>query len=291
MKKERRYTLSKKYEIQKKINEITLLKDKTLDTGVIQILDSTIEELQKSLKIEESKSHNTDKKQLQEKLGIISEKIKKAELNNDLQLFQSLQKEKKEIKKSLNKIQGEIKYLNISQLKRILKMIGLHSNTVDRDKLIILLAFELGLRAGEVIDLRISDIRLDTGEIYCRRSKGSIINYIKISDSTIRLLKEYLRNTEPKDNLFLSSKGKPFTLQGLNYLFKRYSVMSKIPKDRQHFHTLKHSRGVYLAEEGFTIQEIKYLLGHKDIKSTMIYSSFSKAQKEAIYQKLESIQF
>lgn len=283
--------MSKNYEIQKKINEITILKDETLDAKIMEILDSTIEELQKSLKIEESKYINIDKKQLQEKLGIISERLKKAELSNDLQLFQSLQKEKKDIKRSLNSIQGEIKYLSISQIKRMLQMIGSHSNTVERDKLIILLAFELGLRAGEVIDLRVSDVRLDTGEVYCRRSKGSISNYIKLSDSTIRLLKEYLKSTNPKDNMFLSSKGKPFTLQGLNYLFKRYSVLSKIPKDKQHFHTLKHSRGVYLAEEGFTIQEIKYLLGHKDIKSTMIYSSFSKAQKEAIYQKLESIQF
>lgn len=283
--------MSKNYEIQKKINEITILKDETIDAKIMEILDSTIEELQKSLKIEESKYINIDKKQLQEKLGIISERLKKAELSNDLQLFQSLQKEKKDIKRSLNSIQGEIKYLSISQIKRMLQMIGSHSNTVERDKLIILLAFELGLRAGEVIDLRVSDVRLDTGEVYCRRSKGSISNYIKLSDSTIRLLKEYLRSTNPKDNMFLSSKGKPFTLQGLNYLFKRYSALSKIPKDKQHFHTLKHSRGVYLAEEGFTIQEIKYLLGHKDIKSTMIYSSFSKAQKEAIYQKLESIQF
>lgn len=283
--------MSKNYEIQKKINEITILKDETIDAKIMEILDSTIEELQKSLKIEESKYINIDKKQLQEKLGIISERLKKAELSNDLQLFQSLQKEKKDIRKSLNTIQGEVKYLSTSQIKRMLQMIGSHSNTVERDKLIILLAFELGLRAGEVIDLRVSDVRLDSGEVYCRRSKGSISNYIKLSDSTIRLLKEYLRSTNPKDNMFLSSKGKPFTLQGLNYLFKRYSVLSKIPKDKQHFHTLKHSRGVYLAEEGFTIQEIKYLLGHKDIKSTMIYSSFSKAQKEAIYQKLESIQF
>lgn len=283
--------MNKQEDLKKQITELNIFRDKATDEGVIAILDSNIDTLQKQLNIELSKSNYVSKRNIQEQIGIISERIKKAELNNDLLLFQDLQKQKKNLKKNLNSIQGEIKYLNLVQIKRIIKAIDSNSNTSSRDKLIVLLAFELGLRAGEITSLSLSDLRLDTGEIYCRRTKGSMANYIKVSDSTLKLLKEYLNTPmDHQEFLFLSSKGTKITLQGINYLFKRYSKLAKIPKDKQHFHTLKHSRGVYLAEQGFTIQEIKYLLGHKDIKSTMIYASFSKAQKEAIYQKLEGLQ-
>lgn len=283
--------LNKQEDLKRQITELNILREKANDEGVIAILDSNIDTLQKQLNIELSKSNYVSKRTIQEQIGIVSERIKKAELNNDLQLFQDLQKQKKALKKNLSNIQGEIKYLNLVQIKRIIKAIDLTSNTPLRDKLIISLAFELGLRAGEVTNLSLADLKLDTGEVYCRRTKGSIANYIKVSDSTLKLLKEYLKNSmDHQELLFTSSKGTQLTLQGINYLFKRYSKLAKIPKDKQHFHTLKHSRGVYLAEQGFTIQEIKYLLGHKDIKSTMIYASFSKAQKEAIYQKLESLQ-
>ena len=200
-------------------------------------------------------------------------------------------KEIKEIRNKIKELEGCFKYLSIPQINNILKTINKKSNNVLRDKLLILLGFELGLRASEILNLKLSDIYIDTDEVLCRRLKGSEQNKLEIKTETMKLLKKYIEDTKPTEFLFFNSRGGKLTQQGLDRIFKRYCEFAKISKEKAHFHTLKHSRGVWLAENGFTIQDIKYLLGHKSIRSTMIYVSFSNSQKIDIFNRLKSIPY
>lgn len=276
-------------ELQNKIMELIRLKEQAHNLDIIDMLDKQIQHNQKLLNNILAKNNNHYKKKILEQLGSLTEQIKKAELNDQLALYKQLTKRKKELNTQLTEIQGELKYLSIVQIKRILKAIEIASKTPLRDSLIILLGFEGGLRASEIIDFKITDLKLQDSEIYCRRKKGSIHNYIKISIETLNLIKRYLsENLEISNFLFLNSKNEKLTLQGINHIFKKYSKLANIESDKRHFHTLKHSRGVWLAENGFSLLDIKYLLGHKQIKSTMIYASFSKAQKDNIFSKLDT---
>ena len=57
-------------------------------------------------------------------------------------------------------------------------------------------------------------------------------------------------------------------------------------KSKWHFHTLKHTRAVDLAEKGLDLKEIQYWLGHKEISNTQIYFQFTSVQYNALYRKL-----
>ena len=67
---------------------------------------------------------------------------------------------------------------------------------------------------------------------------------------------------------------------------KRFCAEAKIRKDKAHFHALRHTRAIELAESGLGVREIQYWLGHTDIKNTEIYLQFTTRQHENMYQKL-----
>ena len=85
---------------------------------------------------------------------------------------------------------------------------------------------------------------------------------------------------------FLSQNLTPISRQQLDRLIKHYGKLAAIPEDKRHFHVLKHTRGVELAEAGLDMREIQFWLGHKNISNSQIYVSYTARQYEAIYHKL-----
>lgn len=275
-------------ELENNLHELHMLKNDKSKSGIFYLLDESIDKLQKELNVEKAKKEYTTKKNLKIKLATLLETRKQKETVAD---YNELTKEIKEIRNKLKELETSFQYLTIPQINNILKTINKKSKNILRDKLLILLGFELGLRASEVLDLKLSDVYINSNEILCRRVKGSEQNKLEIKDETMKLLKKYIEETNPKDFLFSNFKGEVLSFQGLNYIFKRYCEFAKISKEKAHFHSLKHSRGVWLAENGFSIQDIKYLLGHKNIRNTMIYVSFSNSQKVDIFNRLKNIPY
>lgn len=280
--------MTKIQELEIKLHDLHMLRNDIKNKSLYELLDKNIDDIQKELNIEKSKKLHITKKDLRLKLANLKELRKNT---NQVNVFNQLTKEIKDINMKIKALNGELLFLTIPQINNLLKVIQKKSKTPFRDKLLILLGFELGLRASEVLNLKLSDVYINSNEIFCRRLKGSEQNKLEIKDETMLLLKNYLKITQPKEFLFSNSKGEKLSFQGLNYIFKRYCELAKIPKEKAHFHSLKHSRGVWLAENGFSIQDIKYLLGHKNIRNTMIYATFSNSQKFDIFNRLKNIPY
>lgn len=155
-----------------------------------------------------------------------------------------------------------------------------------RDKLIFTIAFECGLRAGEIGLLKREDFNESKNELYCRRLKGSKNNTIRLSKETSKLLKKYLKETEDKEYIFISKKKIPITNNGIDKLAKKYFPMTKISEDKHHFHVIKHACGVHLAEMGLDIKDIQYIMGHREIQNTLIYFDYTTRQQERMYKIL-----
>ncbi|MBC2856823.1 tyrosine-type recombinase/integrase [Cetobacterium sp. 2A] len=277
--------MTKIQDLENKLRDLYILKNDKTKSAIFDILDKNIDDIQKEINILKSKKNSSTKNELRIKLSILIDKRKNTEC---LATYTSLNKEIREIRFELKELEGDIKYLSITQINALIKAIQKHSNFILRDKLLVLLGFELGLRASEILNLKMSDIYLDSDEILCRRLKGSTQSKIEVSSDTMKLLKIYISEEKPTDLLFSNSKGTQLTLQGLNSIVKRYCEFAKIPKDKAHYHILKHSRGKWLAENGFSIQAIQFLLGHKSIKNTMVYARFSSSQKLDIYNQLRN---
>lgn len=184
----------------------------------------------------------------------------------------------------------EIKYFTNKELKALFKAIENDSSKyAARNEAIFKIAYYCALRVSEVSLIENDDFNSTRNELYCRRLKGSFNNTLKIIDKDVlRALKRYLR-TQSSNNqcMFLSRNGKPISRKMLDFLMKKYCEEAKIhDKSKWHFHTLKHTRAVVLAEQGLDLKEIQYWLGHKEVNNTQIYFQFTTSQQEFLYKKL-----
>lgn len=197
------------------------------------------------------------------------------------------------LKKIMRKEERVIKYFSQKELKKIFSAI---ENTKEnnrfwlRDLTIFNLAYLCWMRASEVWMLKLENFNSQSWEIFVRRLKNSLNNTIRLDNDRKKLLSKYIKEywiKEQSDFLFISRNKIPISWITITYLMQKYSELVKwISTDKLHFHTLKHSIAVHLAESGATLQEIREYLGHKRIESTLCYFSYTTSQQEAFYKKI-----
>lgn len=173
-----------------------------------------------------------------------------------------------------------------------------------RDKLLIALMFEGGLRLSETIGLHLEDLNeLQDGVIHIvprennengARVKNYSAGIIKVPDYVIDLLLSYLEICEPYDSKFLfitlsgSNIGKPLLADTVEKLFLRLSkkVGYKVTP-----HMLRHGFATEKLEAGWQMMDIQAYLRHKNISSTQIYATYSnELKKEKMRQFFEKNQ-
>lgn len=186
----------------------------------------------------------------------------------------------------------KMKYLDAQEKERLFLVIDADTSTHSiRNRAIFYLSFYAALRVSEVGMIYESDLNLYNKEIYCKRLKGSRNNTLRIIDNRVySVIMEYVRykkeHYNPSPYLFPSQKGNPISRKTLDDMMKRYCSISNISKEKSHFHVLKHTRAIELAELGLDTKDIQYWLGHKSIKSTEVYLEFTTKQQDWLYRKL-----
>lgn len=174
------------------------------------------------------------------------------------------------------------KYLSEKEIELLFTVI-----TSRRDKALFQVAYHRGLRASEVGMLQISDYRKDVGRLYIRRLKGSDAGEFRLTRSEETSLRAWIRLRGPAPGpLFPSRQGRGVSRFLLDKLMKRYCRAAGIPRDRAHFHCLKHSCGTHLLTLGEDLIVVKDHLGHRDIRSTMIYAQFTDRAREQAAERL-----
>ena len=176
-------------------------------------------------------------------------------------------------------------YLFPTEIDRLLESAGKFPRYGVRNRLMMLLAYRHGLRISEVMDIRLSDIEIQSGRINCRRLKGSTDNIHPLDGDELRLIKRWQRiRTAPNSEfLFVSERGTPMTRQAAWRIFKEAG--EKAGLDIQvHPHMLKHSCGYYLADRGCDTRLIQEYLGHKNIQNTVRYTQTNAKRFEGLWR-------
>lgn len=157
-----------------------------------------------------------------------------------------------------------------------------------RDKAMLEILYATGMRASDLIKIRLTDVNLKIGYIMCiNKDKERIIPIYSYARDC---LKEYIekRNEIPHadktDFLFLNRDGAPLTRQGLWKIIKTYQKKVGIPIDLTP-HTLRHSFAIHLLENGADLKSVQELMGHSDISSTQIYEEVVKNKLSEVYEK------
>ena len=152
-----------------------------------------------------------------------------------------------------------------------------------RDYLLFLMMYRHGLRVSEAISIRLADLNLAQSRLWVERLKGGLSVEQPISGDELRAIKRYLKTrTDSLPWLFLSERGQPFGRQSVNYLIGRAAKRCRI--ENVHPHTLRHSCGFYLANQGYDLRLIQDYLGHRDPKHTVRYTRVAGSRFEGLWK-------
>lgn len=156
-----------------------------------------------------------------------------------------------------------------------------------RDRAMVALLFYYGMRASELVGLKVSDLDLGSGHIYVRRCKGSNSSTQRLNSESMRAVRRYLaeRPVGGFQELFLSERGEPFTRFGLNYLVKTWGERARLPF-RVHPHMLRHSCGYALVNRDGGSKDLRLVqdyLGHKDPRHTAQYTMLAPQRFEGLW--------
>ena len=140
-------------------------------------------------------------------------------------------------------------------------------------KTIFMMIYGSGLRISEATNLRVEDIDSKNMRIFVRNGKGERERFTVLPKASLDMLREYYSRYKPKHPegyLFLNGCGDPLKTERLRVFFRRYRRKAKISEDFI-VHSLRHSFATKLVEEGVPLVQVKELLGHSCIRSTMTY--------------------
>jgi site-specific recombinase XerD len=150
-------------------------------------------------------------------------------------------------------------------------------------------AYGAGLRASEVISLKVGDIDSTRMVIRVEQGKGRKDRYVMLSPYLLELLRAWWREARPRGWLFPGrDPGQPLTTRQLNRACHAAAQMAEIGKPVS-LHTLRHSFATHLLEQKTDIRVIQVLLGHKKLDTTALYTRVALKSLGAITSPLEHL--
>jgi len=170
----------------------------------------------------------------------------------------------------------------------------LDSNSFKNDfrgvlqKTIITFFYFTGVRRIELINIKESDINMDSSTIRImgKRSKERIIPMLpKLKKSIINYLnlRSQEFNNKTLEYLFVSWTGKQLSEK---YVYRTVNEYFKLvsPKVKKAPHVLRHSFATHLINEGADINSVKELLGHSSLSATQVYSHTSMERIKEVFK-------
>jgi len=145
-----------------------------------------------------------------------------------------------------------------------------------KHRLLIGLLYGCGLRCMEVRNIELGHLDFDRKLLHVVQGKNKKDRYVPLSEHLIRGIKKYIATSRPEKFLFEGeNRGQKdfdsrYSQKGVQWAVKTVAKQVGIRKD-VHTHMLRHSYATHLLEDGVNILTVKKMLGHGDVRTTMIY--------------------
>lgn len=181
------------------------------------------------------------------------------------------------------------KFLSLKEVETLLQMPNQENARGLRDKAMLELLYATGLRASELISLRLIDINLDEGFLICR-GKGGKERIVPFGQEARAAVDRYIQEARirliKKDStaVFLTGRGETFTRQGFWKMLKGYALSAGLDSKISP-HVLRHTFATHLLERGADLRSVQLMLGHSQITTTQIYTHVTRKQIRRIYEK------
>jgi site-specific recombinase XerD len=163
-----------------------------------------------------------------------------------------------------------------------------------RNRALILVLADAGLRAGEVLHLLVEDWRPADRGLFVRSGKGRKDRVAFVGPTTTRALRTWLaRHPQPaaESFLFCDRAGQPLKYRHLVQILHRLSKRAGLAAHRRlHPHALRHFAATSWLRGGAGLDEVRRLLGHESLATTLRYSNLVGADLQRAHKRAGAIE-
>ena len=148
--------------------------------------------------------------------------------------------------------------------------------TGERNRLLLSLMLNTGLRLSEAVGLRWRDLDLISGKLFVRQGKGAKDRTLWVGEVDLEALQHWQSRQaqaieHAPEHVFTTLAGRPISGRYVQQMVKRYAGRAGIEK-RVHPHMLRHTFATDLYRDTGRIRLVQKALGHSDLSTTMIYT-------------------
>lgn len=175
-----------------------------------------------------------------------------------------------------------IDYFESDEMSAFLQAIDRQTPAGARDYVLFALLFNTGARVQEVLNLRVSDVRLEAPFQVRLHGKGNKVRLCPIWSGTADLMRTHINSILASDTenpaagfIFRNQRGGQLTRFGVRYRLRKHLASCGVPSlqdKRLHPHSLRHSTAIHLLKAGVDFATISQWLGHASVNTTMRYA-------------------
>lgn len=183
------------------------------------------------------------------------------------------------------------KFLNFVDIENIMESFDMTDPVDFRDRIILEMLYSTGVRASELVNIKIGDVDVKRGFVKVTSGKGSKQRIVPIYTKLLESIPDYLKIrhdsfVKNQDNgfMFLNRHGNKLSRVLCYSIVKNSCKKAGISKDVSP-HTIRHSFATHLLTNGADLRTIQILLGHSNISTTEIYTHVTDKQSKDVLMK------
>lgn len=179
-------------------------------------------------------------------------------------------------------------FLDFAQARCALELPDTSEPAGIRDRAILELLYDTGIRASELLGLASKSIDMENGEIRVT-GKGDKERIVFVGPPAIEALRDYIKarreltKDKSTDEFWVNNAGKPLVRRELYRIVHKYLV--QVTDGKASPHVLRHSFATHLLERGADLLAVKELLGHASLSTTQIYTHTTIEHLKKVYKK------
>ena len=184
----------------------------------------------------------------------------------------------------------EVRYLDEDEIASVVK--AADASRTPRDRALLLLLYNVGLRVQELVDLNVGDIRLDPMPHVTIVGKGRRQRTCPLWSRTVQAIRAWLDERDARtddDPLFLNVRGGRLSRSGVADILRRLVNRANVAARHAEVvspHVLRHTTAMHLLQSGVDITTIAAWLGHAQLATTHGYVEVSLRMKQAAVETI-----
>jgi len=190
-----------------------------------------------------------------------------------------------------------VTWLTEPEIEALITACNPHTWTGRRDRTLIVVAAQTGLRISELIGLRCADVHLGVGAHVACEGKGRKQRITPLATGTVAMLRAWLneRAGQPTDPMFPTSTGRALSRDAVEHRLALHTAAAaktcpSLKNKPISAHTLRHSAAMRLRHAGVDTSVIALWLGHEQADTTQIYQHADMTIKEQALARTTPLQ-